>query len=61
MIRTIVSGFNRRNNIVFGLEIAKTTYRICPIKRAVREGNDRVCVYLLVKNGNMSFTSKDSI
>ena len=25
-------------------------YRICPIKRAVRGGNDRVCVYLLIKN-----------
>ena len=36
-------------------------YRICPIKRAVRGGNDRVCVYLLVKNDNMSFTSKNSI
>ena len=36
-------------------------YRICPIKRALRRGNERVCVYLLVKNGNMSFTSKNSI
>ena len=37
------------------------TYRICPIKRALSGGNDRVCVYLLVKNGNVSFTSKNSI
>ena len=30
-------------------------YRICPIKRALRGGNDRVYVYLLVKNDNISF------
>ena len=35
-------------------------YRICPIKRAVRGGNDRVCVYLPTKNVNMFFTSKNS-
>ena len=35
-------------------------YRICPIKRALRRGNDRVCIYLLTKNGSMSFTSNNS-
>ena len=39
----------------------KLRYHICPIKRALRRGNDRLCVYLLVKNDNMSFTSKNSI
>ena len=36
----------------------KPCYRICPIK--LRGGNDRVYVYLLTKNGNMSFISKNS-
>ena len=34
-------------------------YRICPIKRTLRRGNDRVCVYLLVKNSNIIFHIKE--
>ena len=41
--------------------IKDSVYCICPIKRALRGGNDRVCVYLLTKNGNISFTLKNSI
>ena len=37
------------------------TYHICPIQRVLRGGDDRVCVYLLVKNDIMSLTSKNSI
>ena len=33
-------------------------YHICNTKNAIREGNDRVCVYLLLKNGHQFFTSK---
>ena len=43
------------------VEYREITYRICLIKRALRGGNDRVCVYLLVKNDNMPLTSKNSI
>ena len=35
-------------------DIIYQNYRICPIKRALRGGNERVCVSLLTKNINMS-------
>ena len=35
-------------------------YHICPIKRAVQGGDDKVCVYLQQKNGHLSFKSKNS-
>ena len=33
------------------------SYRICPFKRALRGGDDWVCVYLLVKTGSVTDTS----
>ena len=34
-------------------------YRICPIKCAVRGGNERVCVYLLTKKWHSVFHIKE--
>ena len=48
---------------IYILETMKSalhTYRICPIKRALRGGNERVCVYLLTKNGKWSVTLKNA-